>query len=529
MRIKISNLRSFKFLQATALAIAGSSLAGCSADLGRFGEMPYAPSTANQQAIIGGPQQPLPPPVDQTGSIQPGYSTSPLPPPPTQPAYASQQPNYAPQPPAPVYAPPRAAEPTYPAAPAHPLRPPVAAQTTAPRLVATPTQPIPPGPRKTVVATATPPQNLATVSAPPAAGPGPAGWTSAGGTYVPLRQGETIATLSQRYGVPVSAIMAANNFADATRVQPGQQVLIPTYVYSNATAPKAPAPVAAAPVAPAAKLVPPAPKQAAIVPPAAPVALAQGGEHVVKKGETLDSISRIYGIPKDKIRVANRIKDPSAPLKPGQKIAIPLIGGQHIAQTKVNVPTVTAKTPTVVVQAPPATPAPIRTAEAKPVDIKQAAPVATDAKPVSAAVAVEDRSPVDSARSEVKATAPSFRWPVRGRVIADFGTKPGGDRNDGINLAVPEGTSVKSAEDGVVVYSGNELKGYGNVVLVKHTDGWVTVYAHASDLLVNKGDKVTRGQIIARAGATGSVTQPQLHFELRKGQKPVDPKGYLAN
>ncbi len=143
-------------------------------------------------------------------------------------------------------------------------------------------------------------------------------------------------------------------------------------------------------------------------------------------------------------------------------------------------------------------------------------------------MAQEPKPTLESPRSEPKA-APSFRWPVRGRVIEEFGANANGNRNDGINLAVPEGTSVKSAEDGEVIYSGNELKGYGNVVLVKHTDGWVTVYAHASDLLVNKGDKVTRGQIIARAGATGSVTQPQLHFELRKGQKPVDPKTYLTN
>jgi murein DD-endopeptidase MepM/ murein hydrolase activator NlpD len=95
--------------------------------------------------------------------------------------------------------------------------------------------------------------------------------------------------------------------------------------------------------------------------------------------------------------------------------------------------------------------------------------------------------------------------------------------------AVPEGTSIKAADDGEVIYSGNELKGYGNLVLVRHSNGFVTAYAHASQLLVNRGDKISRGQIIARAGATGSVTQPQLHFELRKGQKAIDPKPYLAS
>jgi len=122
-----------------------------------------------------------------------------------------------------------------------------------------------------------------------------------------------------------------------------------------------------------------------------------------------------------------------------------------------------------------------------------------------------------------------FRWPVRGRVISTFGSKPNGAQNDGINIAVPEGTSVKAAENGVVAYVGNELKGYGNLVLVRHADDWVTAYAHNSQTLVQRGDKVTRGQIIAKAGQTGAVTSPQLHFELRKGATPVDPMPLLAS
>ncbi|MBN8958070.1 MAG: M23 family metallopeptidase, partial [Rhizobiales bacterium] len=94
-------------------------------------------------------------------------------------------------------------------------------------------------------------------------------------------------------------------------------------------------------------------------------------------------------------------------------------------------------------------------------------------------------------------------------------------------LAVPEGTSVKAAEDGVVAYAGNELKGYGNLVLVRHSNGYVTAYAHASSLKVKRGDKVKRGQIIALAGQTGSVSSPQLHFEIRKGSSPVDPMPFL--
>jgi murein DD-endopeptidase MepM/ murein hydrolase activator NlpD len=120
-----------------------------------------------------------------------------------------------------------------------------------------------------------------------------------------------------------------------------------------------------------------------------------------------------------------------------------------------------------------------------------------------------------------------FRWPAKGRVIAGFGPKTNGQQNDGINLALPEGTPIKSAEDGVVAYAGNELKGYGNLVLVRHSSGYVTAYAHAKELMVKKGDQVKRGQIIAKSGQTGSVDAPQLHFEVRRGPTPVDPMPLL--
>ena len=112
---------------------------------------------------------------------------------------------------------------------------------------------------------------------------------------------------------------------------------------------------------------------------------------------------------------------------------------------------------------------------------------------------------------------------MRGTIIAGFGAKPNGEKNDGINLAVPEGTSVKAAEAGTVIYAGNELEGYGNLILIRHADGWVSAYAHNKDLLVKRGDTVTRGQTIAHAGMTGSVTSPQVHFELRKGVNAGQP------
>ena len=122
--------------------------------------------------------------------------------------------------------------------------------------------------------------------------------------------------------------------------------------------------------------------------------------------------------------------------------------------------------------------------------------------------------------AEATGALPTFRWPVRGKVITSYGAKTNGKANDGINLAVPEGTPVKAAEDGVVAYSGNELKGYGNLVLVRHSNGYVTAYAHASELLVKRGDTIKRGQIIAKSGQSGEVGSPQLHFEIRKGSSP---------
>jgi len=121
-----------------------------------------------------------------------------------------------------------------------------------------------------------------------------------------------------------------------------------------------------------------------------------------------------------------------------------------------------------------------------------------------------------------------FAWPISGRIISPFGANTTGERNDGINIAADRGTPIHAAADGVVTYSGNELKGYGNLVLIKHTDGYVTAYAHAERTLVNRGDKVSRGQVIAYSGETGDVTEPQLHFEIRHDTKPVDPKPLLV-
>ena len=124
-------------------------------------------------------------------------------------------------------------------------------------------------------------------------------------------------------------------------------------------------------------------------------------------------------------------------------------------------------------------------------------------------------------------TGKGFLWPVKGKVLSSYGGKSAGLQNDGINISAPRGAPVRAAENGVVAYSGNELRGFGNLLLLKHTGGWITAYAHNDTLLVKRGDKIKKGQTIAKVGSSGSVQNPQLHFELRKGKKAIDPIKYL--
>ena len=121
-----------------------------------------------------------------------------------------------------------------------------------------------------------------------------------------------------------------------------------------------------------------------------------------------------------------------------------------------------------------------------------------------------------------------FLWPVRGTIISRFGPRRGGLHNDGINIAAPRGAPVFASENGVVAYSGNGIKGFGNLLLVRHSDGWTTAYAHIDKVLVKKGDRVKRGETIGTIGTSGKVNRPQLHFEIRKGSQAIDPMTELA-
>jgi murein DD-endopeptidase MepM/ murein hydrolase activator NlpD len=239
--------------------------------------------------------------------------------------------------------------------------------------------------------------------------------------------------------------------------------------------------------------------------------LATPSVHVVNPGETLASIAHHNHVPVAELARANHL-EAGARLKLGTRLTVPVEKSvATAAPVAAPVPAVAAAP---VANARVATAAPQQTAHLAQATTNLPAEEAAPAAPLKA--------------SEATGALPTFRWPARGKVITAYGVKTNGKVNDGINLAVPEGTPIKAAEDGTVAYAGNELKGYGNLVLVRHPNGYVTAYAHASELLVKRGDTIKRGQVIAKSGQSGEVGSPQLHFEIRKGSTPVDPLQFLS-
>jgi murein DD-endopeptidase MepM/ murein hydrolase activator NlpD len=313
---------------------------------------------------------------------------------------------------------------------------------------------------------------------------------ASGGTKIIVGTSDTLDVLARRYNVSAAAILQANGYKGPRALSPGQQLIIP---HQTAAAAPAPAPAVAPPVS----------KPVAAAAAAATV-------HVVNKGDTLRSIAHQHHIPVAELAKANNL-DQSAKLSLGMKLTVPGAKTAAVAPAPVAAP----------VPAVSAAPATKMVATAQPQSARLVQPTANVEEPAAAAEAPAVKP------SEATGALPTFRWPVRGKVITSYGAKTNGKSNDGINVAVPEGTPVKAAEDGVVAYSGNELKGYGNLVLVRHSNGYVTAYAHASELLVKRGDTIKRGQVIAKSGQSGEVGSPQLHFEIRKGSSPVDPLQFL--
>src|SRR6202035_2733604 len=309
------------------------------------------------------------------------------------------------------------------------------------------------------------------------------------GTTIIVGTADTLDSLARHYNVTPAAILQANGYKGPRTLSPGQQLIIPSQAAAAAPALSAPASKSVAAVS------------------AAP------SVHFVNRGDTLLSVAHHNHVPVAELAKANGL-DPQAKLKIGSKLTVP--GAKTAAVTP-------AAQPAAVAAGQPAASAPPATKMAAATGAPQ-----QSARLAQATTKIEESSaeaPVKAA--EATGALATFRWPVRGKVITSYGAKTNGKANDGINLAVPEGTPIKAAEDGVVAYSGNELKGYGNLVLVRHANGYVTAYAHASELLVKRGDTIKRGQVIAKSGQSGEVGSPQLHFEIRKGSTPVDPLQFL--
>jgi murein DD-endopeptidase MepM/ murein hydrolase activator NlpD len=300
----------------------------------------------------------------------------------------------------------------------------------------------------------------ASLSKPQAVGGSAVGWSASGGSPIVVGNGETLDTISGRYGVPASALLAANGFSSASDVKSGTRLVVPVY-HADGRA----------------------------------VASTEKG---AKKHDTDVADADISKSKKAKDKEKEKTAKADKAAKEAEKSA-----SKDAKASKGDA-----------------------VAEAEPPKSSEGKKPAIDKMPTGnlESGASQSKNPLTGAQADAAGTEPEFRWPARGRIIQGF--KSGG--NDGINISVPSGTSVRAAESGTVVYSGDGLKGYGNLVLIKHPNGFVSAYGNNGELDVKRGETVKRGQVIAKSGDTGNVNSPQLHFELRKGSTPVDPTSYLA-
>ena len=402
------------------------------------------------------------------------------------------------------------------------------------------------------------------------------------GTMVTVLPGETLYQVAKRNGVSVAALMQVNRLRSPV-VQTGQQLAMPGKGGRSILPPSRPEATNTdggfdtqmANVVPPAPPVAPRLSGAALTPPpAAPLAPINvaaidksldnpDGSYTVRAGDSIYSIARKHGVRPEDIAAANGMTDVTK-VNFGQTLRMP---GSRVAAAKTPVaafsPKLPANTKVAALQpAKRALPGKAGTAATAPIlnDASQdglpnaggdstrlddtAAGTAgeADAPAVVKPAAAKKTGLVDPASKKLASADPTpaddasvpsdgrFRWPVRGRIVGKFGpTGKAGAANEGIDLAVPMGTEVRAAENGVVAYAGDELKGYGRLVLIRHADNWVTAYAYNDEILVKRGDTIRRGQVIAKSGKSGGIDQPLLHFELRKGSQPVDPMPYMAS
>ena len=272
-----------------------------------------------------------------------------------------------------------------------------------------------------------------------------------------------------------------------------------------------------APVAPAAPkmALAPTPSASATPSPSLVSVPADAYVHVIASGESLYTIARLYNVTAQALVASNGLSSPDK-IYVGQKIVVPGMKGSGAPKS-----TIAAATPVPATKPSGGTQAPTVVADIKP---NESTPIASPQLLESNTQPVN--KPLVQPKAEPKLSgADKFRWPVSGRVITDFGNSKG----TGINIEAPEGAAIRAAENGQVIYVGSGVEGYGNLILIRHPNGYVSAYAHLKEMSVTKGDVVNRGDNIGSAGMTGGVSRPQLHFELRKGATPVDPVPLLAS
>jgi murein DD-endopeptidase MepM/ murein hydrolase activator NlpD len=345
---------------------------------------------------------------------------------------------------------------------------------------------------------------------------GTQGWTAVGGTPVVLQQGESLNTLSSRYGVPVSALLAVNGLSSVNQAQPGQQIMIPAYSAVQGTgSASAPSRVASS-AGPSRETL--ADARAAARP---------AVRDVTGKPET--EAERRAAAKLKQLRSRDEGEDETPAARPAPKLAAqPMPPASEKARLEAQRKAEAEK----------------KTTEQKRLEAERSAKQVTRkvpaAEPETTASIPEPKVTARNAERPAPVAAPApqaeepaeqaanFRWPAQGRVISGFGAKSGSGANDGINIAMPEGTPVRAAEGGTVIHADDALKGYGKLVLVRHPNGYVSVYAHNGEIKVKRGESVKRGQVIAASGSSGNVTSPQLHFQIRKGSQAVDPMKVLS-
>lgn len=260
---------------------------------------------------------------------------------------------------------------------------------------------------------------------------------------------------------------------------------------------------------------------------------------VVEKNQNVYSIAKAHGVSMREVIVLNDLKPPFV-IYPGQKLVLPA-KDKYMAPTPSAAPTAAIEQKSLDSYTPPIQPSSEVIAKSK-LEEPQKIPFGPPTEPLPAAktsaeeklpTAIYDGASKSGQPEKLMAEAHSralpkpealFLWPVQGPVISSFGNKSQGASNDGINISAPKGSPVLAAAGGIVVYAGNEMKGFGNLILIRHEGGWVTAYAHLDRMLVSRDTVVAPGDMIGTVGSTGGVSSPQLHFETRFEGKPVDPQ-----